>query len=119
MPIPAWCKVAIDSWAEAAQIQTGRVLRPLNRAGRLTGPAVSVEAIFQIVKAYGARMNLAISPHDLRRSFPKLAHKGNAKLEQVQLTLGHESIVTTEAYIATIWGFDANAGRDRPDTKEE
>lgn len=101
VPIPAWCKVAIDCWAEAANVQTGRVLRPLNRAGRLTGPALSVESIFQIVKTYGARMNVAISPHDLRRSFAKLAHKGHAKLEQVQLTLGHGSIVTTEAYIGT------------------
>jgi site-specific recombinase XerD len=101
VPIPAWCKAAIDSWAEAAQIQTGCVLRPLNRAGRLTRPALSVEAIFHIVKTYGARLHVAIAPHDLRRSFAKLAHRGHAKLEQVQMTLGHGSIITTERYIGS------------------
>jgi site-specific recombinase XerD len=101
VPIPAWCKAAIDSWAEVAQIHTGHVLRPLNRAGRVTGPALSVEAIFHIVKTYGARLHVAIAPHDLRRSFAKLAHRGHAKLEQVQMTLGHGSITTTEMYIGT------------------
>jgi integrase len=34
-----------------------------------------------------------------RRSFAKLAHKGRAPLEQIQLSLGHASIVTTERYL--------------------
>lgn len=99
IPIPGWCKVAIDVWADSMQLDSGCVLRPLNRAGRITGPALTGEAIFQIVKAYGAQMDLAMSPHDLRRTFAKLAHRGHAALEQIQFSLGHESIVTTEAYI--------------------
>ena len=99
VPIPAWCKVAIDLWAEGMQLHSGRVFRPLNRAGRVIGPALTVEAIFQIVKHYGLRMNVTISPHDLRRSFARLAHNGHAALEQIQFSLGHESVVTTEAYL--------------------
>ena len=99
VPIPGWCKVAIDVWAETMQLHSGRVLRPLNRAGRISGAALTVEAIFQIVKSYGARMNVTISPHDLRRTFAKLAHRGRAGLEQIRFSLGHESVVTTEAYI--------------------
>ena len=44
-------------------------------------------------------MGVNISPHDLRRSFAKLAHKGRAALEQIQFSLGHESILTTERYL--------------------
>jgi integrase len=37
--------------------------------------------------------------HDLRRTFAKLAFKGGAKLDQIQLSLGHASIQTTERYL--------------------
>jgi integrase len=40
-----------------------------------------------------------LAPHDLRRTFAKLAHKGRAPLEQIQLSLGHASIQTTERYL--------------------
>ena len=40
VPIPAWCKVAIDVWAEGMQLHSGRVFRPLNRAGRVSGAGV-------------------------------------------------------------------------------
>ena len=92
-------KLPLTLWAESMQLHSGRVFRPLNRAGRVSGPALTVEAIFQIVKSYGAQMNVTISPHDLRRSFARLAHKGHAALEQIQFSLGHESVVTTEAYL--------------------
>ena len=40
-----------------------------------------------------------LAPHDLRTTFAKLAHKGRAALEQIQLSLGHASIQTTERYL--------------------
>jgi len=40
-----------------------------------------------------------IAPHDLRRSYARLAHQGRAPIEQIQLSLGHESIQTTERYL--------------------
>jgi integrase len=40
-----------------------------------------------------------IAPHDLRRTFAKLAHKGGSGLDQIQLSLGHASIQTTETYL--------------------
>lgn len=39
-----------------------------------------------------------MAAHDLRRTFAKLALKGQARLEQIQLSLGHASIKTTERY---------------------
>jgi len=41
----------------------------------------------------------ALAPHDVRRTFAKLAHKGRAPLEQIQIALGHASIQTTERYL--------------------
>lgn len=35
----------------------------------------------------------------LRRTFSKLAHKGGAAIDQIHLSLGHESIQTTEEYL--------------------
>ena len=55
--------------------------------------------MFHLVKAYGTELGIPIAPHDLSRSFAKLAHKGRAALEQIQISLGHESIVTTELYL--------------------
>lgn len=40
-----------------------------------------------------------IAPHDLRRTFAKLARKGGAELTQIQLTLGHSSVKITQDYI--------------------
>ena len=36
---------------------------------------------------------------DLRRTFAKLAHNGKSPIEQIQLSLGHSSVQTTERYI--------------------
>jgi len=40
-----------------------------------------------------------IIPHDLRRTFAKIAHLVRAPLEQIQISLGHASIQTTERYL--------------------
>ena len=46
---------------------------------------------------YARRVGLGkITPHDLRRTFAKLAHLGRAPLEQIQVSPGHTSIQTTK-----------------------
>ena len=40
-----------------------------------------------------------IAPHDLRRTYAKLAHQGGAKLDQLSISLGHASLVTTQRYL--------------------
>jgi hypothetical protein len=44
-------------------------------------------------------IGLEMAPHDARRPFAKLAHKGKVPIEQIQLALGQESIQTTERYL--------------------
>ncbi len=57
------------------------------------------QSVFETVVEYGELIGVKITPHDLRRTFAKLAHQGQAALEQIQLSLGHASIQTTERYL--------------------
>jgi integrase/recombinase XerD len=100
VPMPSFTKAAIDVWTTAGGMTTGRVFRPVNKGDRLSGESMTAQSIFETVKKYAAEIGLKdIAPHDLRRSFAKLAHKGRAALEQIQLSLGHASIQTTERYL--------------------
>jgi site-specific recombinase XerD len=101
VPMATWAKEAIDVWSQAAGFCSGRVFRPVNRGDNLAGESMTAQSIFETVKKYTAEIGLPIiGPHDLRRSFAKLAHKGHAPIEQIQLSLGHCSTETTERYLA-------------------
>jgi len=99
VPIPQWAYDAIARWQQAAHLTAGPVFRSLSRHGYVHPDRISPQAIFTIVKDYAARLGLEIAPHDLRRTFARLAHEGDAHLEQIQLSLGHGSVVTTELYL--------------------
>jgi len=99
VPMPAWCKDSIDRWIGASGITDGRLLRQVNKGDRVTGKGMSPQSVFDVVVRYGAKIGFSIAPHDLRRSFAKLAHKGKASVEQIQMSLGHSSIQTTEKYL--------------------
>ena len=99
VPMPSWLKPLIDAWVEAAGISSGRILRAVNKSDRVTGSCLGAASIFKIVHGYGVDLKLDLTPHDLRRTFAKLAHKGRAALEQIQISLGHASIQTTERYL--------------------
>jgi len=97
--MPSWAKVVLDRWVVAARLTTGRLLRPVLKNDRVVGDRIGSEAIAKIVRGYGVDLKVEISPHDLRRSYAKLAHRGRAPLEQIQISLGHASIQTTERYL--------------------
>ena len=99
VPIPAWAKKAIDEWVVAADLRSDAIFRRIDKAGRVHEGAISVNAIYQIVREYSSAIGVAIAPHDMRRTFAKLAHQGKASLDQIQLALGHSSILTTEIYL--------------------
>jgi len=100
VPMPSWTKSAIDSWIAAADITDGLVFRAMNRGGRVIAASITPRAICQMVQRFGDAIGAQkLAPHDLRRTFAKLAHKGRSGLEQIQLSLGHASITTTERYL--------------------
>jgi integrase len=98
VPIPKWVKVAIDEWTAAAQITTGKLFRRI-RLGKIVGESLSPQAIYDVVTASVDAIGTEVSPHDLRRSFARLAHENHAPLEQLSITLGHASVTTTEKYV--------------------
>lgn len=97
--MPSWTKTAIDSWLAASGLKDGRLIRAVQKDDRVIGSHISSGAIAKIVRGYGVDLKVAISPHDLRRSYANLAHRGRAPLEQIQMSLGHSSIQTTERYL--------------------
>jgi len=78
-------------------VSSGPIFRPVNRDGRVWGESPSDKVIWQMLQGYARQCGITrLAPHDLRRTFAKLARKGRAALEQIQLSLGHASIQTTE-----------------------
>ena len=75
------------------------MLGAVNKGNRITGQGMSALSIYDVVDAYGNESGASIAQHDVRRTFAKLAHKGGAPLEQIQIALGHASIQTTERYL--------------------
>ena len=96
VPIAPWAKVAIDRWLEATGITEGLIFRSVYKGGRVNGKGMTSQTVYNVVRAY-ANGNLAT--HDLRRTFAKLADKGGASLVQIQKSLGHSSVKTTELYV--------------------
>ena len=52
----------------------------------------------KLVKQYGGRIGVALTPHVLRASFVTLALENGAALHQVQYAAGHADPRTTERY---------------------
>jgi site-specific recombinase XerD len=99
VPMPSWSKALIDEWADAAHLDEGYIFRPVGKGGHLAGEHLSSQSVWDLVEYYTDKAGLKAAPHDLRRTFAKLAHRGHAPLEQIQLSLGHKSIQTTERYL--------------------
>ena len=99
VPMPSWAKAAVDAWVLASGITEGPLFRAMRRGSNVLPVGMTAQAVFDVVKLYAGQINVDVRPHDLRRTFAKLAHKGKAPLEQIQMSLGHASIQTTERYL--------------------
>lgn len=122
VPMAAWVKALIDKWTIAAGITTGAVFVTVTpgkdgklgsyegKTGAGTGKSkqrtkaenTTAQSIMRAVAKYGAEIGQpGLRPHDLRRTFAKLARSGGAGLEQIQINLGHESLQTTQRYLGS------------------
>lgn len=99
VPMPNWTKAAIDAWTGAAGITTGALFRSMRRGDHIDGDDMSDQAIADVVTSYADQLGVDLAAHDARRTFAKLAHKGGAPVEQIQLTLGHADPKTTQRYL--------------------
>ncbi len=100
VPVPPWVKTAVDAWRQAAEVVSGPVFRPINKAGRIGEGAFSPKVIWGVVKTACSKCALdGVAPHDLRRTCARLCHEAGGELEQIQFLLGHVSVQTTECYL--------------------
>lgn len=102
VPMPSEAKAVIDTWTAAAGLRGGRIFRPINKGGRITHESLTDKCVWSVLRKYAIDIGLeTLAPHDMRRTYAKLARKGGAPLEQIQLSLGHASIQTTEVYLGS------------------
>lgn len=94
IPVPHWVWQAVSDWLEAAGIVEGHVFVRVLKGNHPTGDVLSDRAVYDILSKYAE-----IAPHDLRRTFSKLSHKGGAPIDQISKSLGHANIATTEKYL--------------------
>ena len=66
--------------------------------GRWHGQRITDKLIERTVQAYGEKIGIKLTPHDLRASFITLAIEGGATLLQAQYAAGHSDPRTTERY---------------------
>ena len=105
VPIPGWAKEAVDAWTKASGVTAGVLFRRINKCGLVQRTSLGPQSIYNIVRRHGAAVDPEVRPHDLRRSFARLAHENDAPIEQLSLTLGHSSAATTERYVAAKQNF--------------
>ena len=100
--MPVWVKQAIDAWTTAANITKGRLLRPVNKGGKVVGEALADWSIWSVVENSAKEIGIEhFGAHDLRRTCAKLCRKNGGDLEQIKFLLGHSSIQTTERYLGS------------------
>lgn len=97
--VPTWVKEAIDAYVRACDIQSGQLFQAMSKSGSIQHEHICGETVRDIVYKYAYQCRFNISPHDLRRTYAKLAHKNGAKIDQIQLNLGHHSLATTQVYL--------------------
>lgn len=104
VPMPSFAKAAVDAWVKVAGIKAGALFLSIRKGGNVQAEGMTSQAVRDVVAEYSKGIGLTVAPHDLRRSFAKLAHKGGSTIDQIQLSLGHSSVQTTERYL----GIDQN-----------
>lgn len=106
IPIADWVWQAVDAWCLTGKVNEGFIFYPLDRCnGRKPRRPLTGQGIFTIVRYYAKQQGLNIKPHDLRRSFAKLAYRGKSDLLQIQTSLGHSDPKTTLRYLGNVQDF--------------
>lgn len=99
--LPDWAKGAIDAWVSASNTTGREIFRSVTRGDHIGSHGISAQTVRDVVHDYGQALGIELSPHDLRRTYSKLARSGGSDLEQIQISLGHASIQTTQRYLGT------------------
>ncbi|NJL54998.1 tyrosine-type recombinase/integrase [bacterium] len=108
-----WSLLYVDRWREKAMIHSGPVFRGLYKGDKRVRPTrLSLRAVNFIMNRYPITIDgelRVVQPHDLRRTYARLAYEFGLDLERIRQNLGHASLQTTQTYIGTL-----DAGQRRP-----
>lgn len=118
VPVPVWVVKAVDKWLEVVwqhppqisavqyvathkEYHSSALFRTFKGTGGEVGEGgLGPQGVYWLVRGYGERVGKQeLRPHDLRRTFAKLAREGGAEMDQVSKVLGHSSVVVTERYL--------------------
>lgn len=109
--IPDWVMISLNQYLEGSELSSGYLFTRMYGFYNLSKKALQGNAIWEIVRKYGNICGLSIAPHDLRRTYAKLSYKFGAKLDQIQLNLGHQSLQTTEVYLGVDLDLSESPGK--------
>ncbi len=101
--VQRWAIKYLDEWGEV----TGRVgslfVGFMSRKGeRFTDKPINRVAFSKIVTRLGKLINRKLAPHDLRRTHAAMMYDAGKTIREIQHSLGHASIMTTEKYLKPI-----------------
>ena len=98
--VPQWAYEAVDNWTLGAGINSGPLLRSINKAGRIWGHGFTPKVIWAIVKL-NAKVAALHLWHCTTCDGPvhDCAIRQAANWRRFSFLLGHVSIQTTERYL--------------------
>lgn len=106
--VPAFVKTALDEYNPEGK-GNEYILVSYDRHGNARDK-MTAQTVYNTVRKYTAQCGFdGIAPHDLRRSWARSAKDSGLELSQIQLTMGHESITTTQHYVNEIMDLEAIA----------
>ena len=100
--IPEYAVKCLEEWLVISKTvgKTDRLFFSIRKNGEIGNTMITPQGIRDIVAKHSKNiLDKQILPHDLRRTYAQLSYKAGAPLRQVQLSLGHSSIRTTEIYL--------------------
>jgi len=102
IPIPVWLAAAITEYQGKGDVRDGYLIRGLTCSGKLLPSRenpIHETVVERITKERSAAAGCPVDPHDLRRTWARLALLGGARIEQISMSLGHSSIAVTQRYL--------------------
>ena len=97
--VSAGCRPALDEWIAARGDESGPLLCPVNKGGRIARHHLSHHAVYLTCRRRAEQAGIKpFSPHDMRRTFIGDLLDAGADISVAQQLAGHASVSTTQAY---------------------